>query len=511
MRGLTRLRARITGRRVDLIVVTGFLAGFALVRASRVGESDQFWSARAGLENLSGEPLARPDSWSWAPIDGLWYQNSPLWNTMLGTAYQAAQYWGLFLLACSAIGLLLLLVARLAVVIGTSPLVAFLATLPILAAEFPFLSPRATVAAEIVILGSVLWATHWAERAGRHRVAANSLIVAAVGFTLSALGAWLHLAFLAWAPMMAVVWVVIWWLTPTLRGARLWAMSLAGSLGWLIGWLLMPYGVQTVIWRSEVVSGIGPGLILEWTSPFHPGVPPQYLYVTVITAATALGAAAWTGSRLRGGARDRPTRTLVALTLVAVPTAVAGFSSIRFFGVALPALAPVAAAAAPRLARRCRRLVAARWTHRSWLRARAAEYSTARFWRVVLVWTLALLTPLALLVVATNIEPPEQPLIDQLPSECQLFSESGLGSRTVLRRPDVQVWLDGRADFYGRAHLELTNRYLLGQQKEVVPPGTTCVLIDTDFNGPRLYERLNDSAEWRLVDAVGTVSLWVTS
>ncbi len=65
------------------------LAALAVVRAGVVDERDPYWQVRAGLENLGGAPLSRPDTWSWAHVDRRFTQTSPAWNDALALGWDA--------------------------------------------------------------------------------------------------------------------------------------------------------------------------------------------------------------------------------------------------------------------------------------------------------------------------------------------------------------------------------------------------------------------------------------
>ncbi len=96
---MAKVVAETSGRRWDSVLLWGFLVSLALVRAGHPEERDAFWQIRAGMENLAGVPLARPDTWGWSGVEGNWYPNSPLWNMLLALSYGTAGFWGLFVLS----------------------------------------------------------------------------------------------------------------------------------------------------------------------------------------------------------------------------------------------------------------------------------------------------------------------------------------------------------------------------------------------------------------------------
>jgi hypothetical protein len=108
--------------------------------------------------------------------------------------------------------------------------------------------------------------------------------------------------------------------------------------------------------------------------------------------------------------------------------------------------------------------------------------------------------------------PAEQAIAARLPSGCQLFSRPGIGGPIVLLRPDVPVWMDGRADFFGREMLLRGYSYYGGHSDDPVPAGTTCVLLDLEADAtPVLRERLQTSPEWTLEASEGSFELWLPS
>lgn len=499
-------------RRWDTLLLWGFLGSLALIRAGHLEERDPYWQIRAGLENLAGVPLVRPDTWTWSGVEGNWYPNSPLWNILLAFSYRLGGYWGFFVLSATSIVLLLVIVNLLGRRLGSRPLPGLLGLLVVLAAAYPMLNARATLAVQVVLLFAVYVALRISDRAG----AAPALGLVGVVFILalgfSALGNWLHLSFLVLGPAMAGVWAVIWMGTAGLTARRRWALIASGGTGWLLGTLLSPYGLATGLARSRAVQEVCLGLLTEWRSPLDPRLPLRAVltgvFMLVVALLLAAGTVWWISREWRAG---RPVRDLAALAVIGVPTALAGLVAIRFLGVSLLMLAPVAAAAATRASDRLRARLAD-WPASATVRGRLQEYSTGRFWRIVLSATLVVLLPPMLLLAGQHGEPPERTLSAQLPSGCNLFSSPGAGGAVVLLRPDVPVWMDGRADFFGREMLVLNSAYYTGTAPhgQVVPEGTACVLLDiTEGLTSGLREGLRSSSEWRLDASEGDFELWL--
>lgn len=497
--------AAASNRRWDSALLWGFLASLAIARAGHPDERDAFWQIRAGLENLAGVPFARPDTWTWSGVQGNWYPNSPLWNILLALSYQGAGLWGLFVLSAATILALLIVTHLLGRRLGARPLPGLLGLLVVYSAAFPMLSPRATLVIQVLLLTSVYLALRLSDRAATMAPTVLTAVVVVSALGLSILGNWLHLSFLLLGPAMAGVWALIWLLTPGLTRGRRLALILAGGVGWLLGPVLSPYGVVDGLARARAVQEACEGIILEWASPFSPLVPPKFFFMLTVAVVVALGAAGWLYRRWRAGS---PSSELAALVAIGMPTALAGLVAIRFLGVSLLVLAPVAAAAATRAVDRVRSRPGPP-SPPVGLAAKLRDYSTGRFWRIVMAATLLVLSPGVVLLGVQHGEPPEVAMLARLPAGCRLFTDSVLASATVLLRPDVPVWMDGRLDFAGRVMILEGYGYQGGTMVAPVPPRTTCVLLAANADGASLRARLSSSADWRRDARDGTLELWL--
>jgi len=502
---MAKVVAVASSRRWDSVLLWGFLVSLALIRAGHPEERDAFWQIRAGMENLAGVPLARPDTWGWSGVEGNWYPNSPLWNMLLALSYGSAGIWGLFLLSGVTIVALLMVTNVLGRRLGARPLPGLLGLLVVYSAAFPMISARATLAIQLLLLIAVYVGLRLSDLAPTMLPTLLTVVVMASALGLSTLGNWLHLSFLLLGPAMAAVWALIWLLTPGLTGRQRLVLISAGGIGWLLGLVLSPYGVVVGLARARAVQAACEGIILEWASPFSPLVPPRFFFMLTVALILALGSVGWLYRRWRAGAS---VRDLAALVAIGAPTALAGLAAIRFLGVSLLVLAPVAAAATTRAVDwwRSRPLPA---SLPGGMAARLRELRTGRFWRIVLTATLIVLSPGVVLLGSEHGEPAERAMLARLPAGCRLFTGSVLASTTVLLRPDVPAWLDGRLDFAGRGMILDTYGYLGGTMVEPVPPGTTCVLLSADTDEAGLKARLSTSADWRLDSGNGTLELWL--
>lgn len=499
-----RIVGGLANPRVDRVLVPLFFVGFALARAGRFEERDPYWQARAGMENLAGWPLIRDDTWSWAGVPGPWFQNSPLWNTALGGSYAAAGFWGFFIFTAAVMIGYFAMDYLLALQLGGRRLPALVAIMATVSPALAMLSPRATLMVEIIMLAAV-WVVIELSRRDLSRLPTPVLgvVVALIAASLSAVGNQLHLSFLILGPALGGVWGLVWLLTPISWPRRITA-AVGGGLGWLIGVLATPYGVSLGLERSRVVQEVCAGLILEWTTPFSGEISKVFWLMVLAATVAAVVVSVWVWQRFRSGAWTSSDTGVFALALIGVPSAVAGWWAIRFLGIALLMLAPAVAVAATGWLDQAR----ARWGGRP--PGRWGEYTTGGFWRVVVAAVLVVLSPGVVYLTALHAEPSETSLLRQLPARCQLFSSGAIGGAAILVRPDVTVWMDGRADYYGRAHLIDGYGYFYQTNATPVPPGATCVVIDASApDSGLLLAGVEGSPQWRLAASDGPFRMFL--
>lgn len=493
-------------RRWDQLLLWGFLVSFALVRAGRVAERDPYWQIRAGAENLAGMPLARPDTWSWSGVEGNWYPNSPLWNMLLAISYQAAGFWGFFLVAASLLLLLLAVSAVLAARLGARSLPGLVGLFAVLAGALPYLGARATLGAQLLMMVAVYAGLLLSDRAANVPAAGLVVATALVALAFSVLGNWIHLSFLIIGPGLAAVWAVIWLLTPAQSARRRAFLIAGGALGWFLGPVLSPYGLMGGLARARAVQDASQGLLTEWSSPFDPIQGGQWDLMAVVALLLAAGAVWWLYREWR---RGEDVRLLAALAMIGVPASLAGMVTLRFLGIGPVTLAPVVAAVATQLVDHLRQRLQPR-PGEGRLRATVRDYSAGRFWRVVLTVVLVALSPVVVVLASEHGVPREQAIVARLPAGCRVFSAPDIGGVVVLLRPDTPVWMDGRADFFGRDLLLRSIEYYHGVAPSAVPERTECVLLDPAkplTSG--LRAGLVSSGEWRLDATLAGFELWL--
>jgi len=503
-----RLVDSIRNPRIDRWLAVALLLVIAVARAASFEERDPYWEARAGVENLAGEPLLRPDTWSWAPVSGDWYQNSPLWNDILGLGWLAGGFWGLFVVSLALIAGYLLLSLALARRLGGRALPAAVGIIAMVSPAISMVSPRGTLVVQVIVLGSVAAAVWFA--AGPARRISTWLavtLVFGVAAAVSILGNWLHLSFLLFGPAMAVICLPVWWLAPLSRSRRI-AIAGGNGVGWVIGPVFSPYGLVDGLQHSREVAEICDGLIVEWVSPFAQYSTAVFWFMAFVAVLAAVLVTAWLILRIRRGDRSLELGALLALSMLGVPAALAGLTAIRFLGVALLTLAPVVGVAVGDGLDALRRRVKA--TPDKARRTALTERLSGNYWRPILAFATVVIIPWSLAVGSTHAVPAETKFVVQLPQDCRLFAPAGLAATWILGRPDVTVWIDGRADFYGRSHLLATYAYFGLTAPTLVPDGATCLLTDKELRDSRdLAAALVDAPQWRIAAEDDRFALWV--
>jgi hypothetical protein len=465
-------------------VLAGLILVLALLRAGRPRETDPYWQIREGRELLAGQPLVHADSWSWAPVDATVYPNSPGWNVLLALAYDHLGWPGFLLLSTASIALALALVAVASRRLGASRGTTALALLLTFALTAPFLSARAALPAFALLLGGVLVG----DRLARDRT--RLLYYALVGFAFAFVGNWLHTSWGMLAIALAVAWSILW----LHRQRDAWLRWLLATAGLALGLLMGPYGLE-VFRISRSVYGIANDLLIEWASIW---IIPDRLYwipATLLTIGVAILALAPLARRFAGKAALNHDQRLVAvLAGLALTFAIAGQWVSRFAMIAGLFIGPV-------IARHLTR-VATRTTTPSGIAERLGD----RYLGIVITGVVVALALPALLFASNLGRPQLADAVAYLPERCRLFASDA--GAPLLLRPDVQVWMDGRADYWGRQRLADFTAYFAVAMPDPVPPGTTCVLIARDPAFEPLATRLRSDGEWREV-SVPKAWLWV--
>ena len=486
-------------------VVGGAIAIIALAQAGS-GEPDAYWQVRAGRDLLADGRVVRPDTWSYAPVGGDFFPNSPGWNVALAWTWELGGSWGLAVLTLALTAGCLTLAAMLASRAGAHALPTAAALVIGSLAAFPVYTVRAALPAIIVMLVMLLLADSWTRRAWRYRAGVSGSLAFAVALLLCALGNWVHTSWATLAVIVSVALAVRWLPDRSLTWARRLALLGGAVVGLLAGVALGPYGWS--VWeRTGVVASTSRDLITEWTSALVPGASPAWAVLTVVVTLLAVSAAvvAFLGDRTLSSPR---TALVLSTAVPAVAFALAGLFARRFVPVAaialMPSLAVMLTAAVSRLDAR----LARRNDH-----AALRERITERYWAVIWAAVLVLLMPIAVVMAAPHMEPPGSAAVRALPADCRLFSTDADSAAAVLLRPDVRVWIDGRSDYWGRERLALAIDYLLARSPSgLVPGGTTCVVLPDDAQSAHLAPlraALDASPQWQRVGVFGDRIVWL--
>lgn len=476
-------------------MIWAWIVELAAIRAGSPDERDIYWQTRAGMENLHGTPLARPDSWSWAPVESWFYPTSVGWNMMLGLSYDLLGYWGLFLVGWLAMVCLFWLALHIARRLGAGGLAGFAGMMGVSLLSTSYLSVRATLGVQISLLLALALPLWWEPYVRSRSAVVNAVTAGGVGLVLSVAGQWMHISWLTMAFGVAAAWGAFWLVLP-LDWSRRVAVGLSGGLGLVLGVFATPFGVARSLARIKATQQACHGIIVDWMSPFEMGLPQWY-----VTMAAAIGLAGglvfWLVRALRSGRRDVTVASLTSFAVLMTPSAVAGVSAMRFTGVSLLVGLPVSALAATGAARRLRRRAKAAQPGR-WYSDRALEYTTRQPWLVVFTAVAILLLPAAVWWgPVRHAVPPEADVARALPRGCRLYSTPSPAGAVLLARRDVLVWVDGRADYYGRERLLTGLKYMNATMPTTTPPGATCVLLPTsEAKSEKVLRRIEVDPEW---------------
>lgn len=510
--GRSTLRVKFEGllesERFRWWVVYVMLAGLAAAKAGTTTERDPYWSARAGAENLGGTSLIREDTWSWS-AEGVWYPNSPGWNLVLGLGWQSFGFWGLFVAGFAAIALMLglaLVISRLAGAGALPTLIGFAALLPMASSG---LSARATVVVQCLLFGAALFAWWWGGVVGRIQPSLAILGVGVAGLAVSLLGNWVHLSFMLMAGVVAVMWAVAWWATPGIRTAQRLCLVASGTVGLLLGCVLSPYGIALTLERSRVVESVCRELISEWMSvPTYISLG-MYQVVLPVVLLLGVGAASivWISRLVRQRGRFDPrVRLLLPLTIIGVLFSLVGVHTVRFLFVGAILLLPVAACAITSFAKHARRRQLG--SEGFWGRRNVIEFTSGRFLIGIALFVALVTSPVVGAQIGAGSRPPEAEVIEKIPVGCTTWSQDRAAGPIILMRPDVKVWIDGRVDFYGRAHFIEYVRILSGL--DPLPKDAGCVVLPTALNErPALADLLDRDPVWSRVTERNGYALWV--
>jgi len=496
---------------VDRVLVFGFIVILAVIKTGTVLETDVFWQVREGQELLSGAALERADTWSWAPIPGVFVPNSPAWAWIVGGAWQLAGSWGLWIVTSLYVSACLVLAVLVARWLGARWIPLTVAFLAAAVCSMPLVSARSSIGSVALLMLATWFGVWFGSGAPARPVVRDGLVLLGVGFALSFAGNWWHASWASLAAVTALAWALAWLLLPGIGIRRGLAYLVSGTVGLAVGEVLGPLGV-TGWTRSSDVLAICRGLVTEWSGPFVPGHVFWYgIPVILLLAGTALvlGLMArrwWRHKHLN----PRDTLT-VLLTGQAFAFALGGLIAIRFIWFAAFLFMPVVARALTRGMGTATEAPAGT----SRLRGAIRERTSDGYWRVILGLLLVVLVPVGVYKALPHAYPTTDQAIAALPRDCHLFSTDADANAVLLLRPDVKVWIDGRTDMWGRPRLvEALDRFAGRGTPGLVPEGTTCILLPASGSGDTaetdgLVAGLEQSPDWTVASRAGASVVWV--
>ncbi|WP_299442803.1 hypothetical protein [uncultured Phycicoccus sp.] len=495
------------GKVRDWLLAGVAIAFLAVVRAGVLQERDPYWQVRAGTENLAGLPTIRPDSWSWAPVEGPFVQTSPWWNDVLALAWQAGGFAGFFAVGFASVLCYGLIALGLSRALGARGLPALAGVLVAVLPVLPMLSPRGALVAQTLFLLAMGLAHLSVPHLARIATPVGVVALASAGFGVAVLGIGIHLSWAVLAPALVVAVVILLSLTPSVPARRTLAFSAALAVGLGAGVVSGPYGIQ-VFRLSRRVQDAASGVVLEWLPTWTPGLWPRWVPVATLALALCAGSAAWLW-RHRDLRDDGRLPLAAALLCVAAPAAVAGFFTIRVLGLALLTMAPLVAAGATVVVDRLRLRA---FDPGSRAHPRLRHWMGGRPWRVVVTTVLVLVSPLVF-VAGSRLGRPvaETAALASLPEGCRLVSDPNAAGAVLLLRPDVPVWIDTRADYWGRErNAEAIRLITEGVDRTGALDRATCaMLVDNPGLPPSaLAARLDADPSWSRVHADGAATVW---
>ena len=478
------------GARIARIALSTGILVIAAVAAAAGNFTDPLWMARAGTEILSGGAPVHADSWSWDPVANPFVPTSPGWQVLLGLGYQFLGITGVYVVGVLAIAFGLGGLSWIAARLGASATAALLALLPVWAFHGAIAS-RAAFPALVLFMMDLQFLRQRVPQLAQETRWGPTLRLALGQFVIAAIGVWMHASWSLFAPATAAI--AGFWLLTSSKPAhwRRWRQLAALSIGLVAGSCVSPTGIGIWVAANRVREQCA-GVVLEWSPSWMQD--PLWIALSGLIAVYVLSAAALAFRRVEN---RRLQSTEGVLAILAILSLAASLTTMRFMMQAAILVVPVYAMA----------------IERAWQRQRHGDNADIRFGRVymsrVMAASFVLLLPLAVVSAASTFPTAHAATTRDLPRGCHLFADYSATNVTLLVRPDVKVWFDGRLDYWGHTRIVEYSRYLGGTNPNgAVPEGTTCV-IATGPSEAGLRSVLLASGHWRLVTTSGDMSLWL--
>lgn len=478
------------------VLVSLWCVALAMLCVGIDAETDAFWTAREGLDLLSGGTLVHPDRWSWAPMPHDYVPNSTAWQWILGFAWSGLGRGGLMVVAFVSNLLCFLALAKICGRLGARELSITFSLIGLSVLDAAVLVNRSTLPAFVWLLVGIdaFWRLGPCVRSWA-RFYALPAISTATGLWVF-VGLYLHNSWVLWSVIL-IASVAVWTrLHSGLDALEQLLFPIAAAVGTAAAISVGPLGIAVLPQAFRVVDQVS-GANLEWIGAFDRGVRWTLVCLAAILAGAMMMKSQWVRRKTSTGSLQ------LVLALGLTLGAVAGLVAIRFLFLALLCGAPLLAVSG------------SGWAvahSQGALVRRLGERATAAYWRPVMAAAGALVIPLALVQSATAAYPSlADTAVAAIPRDCRLFADES--SAAILLRPDVLVWWDGREDYWGRARWNQGLRYLAGAEtKSAVPDGTSCVLLHEnlrDGTWPPLASLLASSPRWKLAASATSWRIWV--
>jgi hypothetical protein len=244
---------------------------------------------------------------------------------------------------------------------------------------------------------------------------------------------------------------------------------------------------------------------------FTSGLAARWAAPGLLAILGSAAAVVWVVRHWADRGRDPRVGLVGALVVTVVPASIGGLSAVRFIGVALLGLCPLAAMATTQAAAKVRRRLNDE-PRGLFKNPRLRFWADGQHWRPVLaVLPLVLLPGVVLMTLPLGRPLADIAAVQRLPQGCRLVSDPGSAASVILLRPDVKVWIDGRADYYGRQRNMEAVR-LLSSHRTDQPPldRATCVVLRRDghFDVEPLVEALDADPAWRRLLSDKAIAAW---
>lgn len=459
-------------------ILTMMLAlALALTRTIYISEPDILWQTKSGMDTLNGEPLLRPDTYSWSAAGETYLSNSWLWNSTLGVVYRMWGFYGISFLTGILVlgvltGIIYLLRRRSIPWMATFFTVAFVGL-----ACNPWLSGRPQILDYLFIVIAMVLLERISIRSFKSHILIFSVMTLIIAIWNN-----FHLTGAVGAPLFAALYFLRQTSGLSIRESLTLPLARSVLLGVLLiaVCILTPFGIKGLTKPFTTVS-TSTGVVTEWLSP--------WLFQDNVQTGGAIVVA------------------FMIFVFVMLYRRKGYFSAVFLLGMMV--ISSIQVRWIPFLV-----LVSVIWIAQL---LNILGNMVKEKYRVY-VKTVAFAISLVVVVFGSLTFIPQDrvsgapygyDLVSQLPRGCKLFSTPSLAGPVIFARPDVKVSVDGRNDLYGDRYIE-QNRISYGiddAEQWLDKNGVNCILLDAELP---LTQLLEQSSQWKL-EATNSrdVKLWL--